>query len=274
MGYKSIVTVSMALSLTLSGCQQDDVSAAWYDVLKKCVAADQLGSSLVYFGPSNNIGPGALWRKADDGGLFVRYVLADAIPVEEERNAIIIRGEEANCKGTTKTSWSLKPSLLVEMEAAPVTGDLAIDLNKARNVTVGVNSWSLDQIKEGPFETWLRRNPENEYVADATGESRLVMVRAVRVIGFSTMLEFSRNDALELKTKYSGPTLSTGQLGVGMSATWTSETTLELTSTKNIYIAGEMVSLKAGGFGALSGGSLFEKVDLGSVRVKGSDARR
>lgn len=275
MRIRSLAIISIVFGLVLSGCKHDDVSAAWYEVLKKCVSADQLGSKLVYFGPSNNIGPGALWRKADDGGLFVRYVLRDAIPDEEQRGALIIPGEEANCKGTAKSSWSLKPSLLVETKAAPITGELALDLNRARSVTVAVHNWSLDQIKEGPFETWLRRNPENAYVLDATRDSRLVLERAVRVLGFSTTLEFSRNDALELKAKYSGPALGTGQLGIGLGAKWTGDTTLELTSTKNIYIAGELVSLKGGRFGILSGGksggTLFEKADLGPVRVKGND---
>jgi hypothetical protein len=88
------------------------------------------------------------------------------------------------------------------------------------------------------------------------------------------LLENTRNDAVELKAKYAGPTFGTGQLGVGLGVKWAGDTTLELTSTRNIYIAGELVSLNAGGFGMLSGGLLFKKIVVRVLRVEGSDALR
>lgn len=267
----------VALGLGLSGCgRQDAALVAWNDVLKKCVGADQLGPLLVYFGPSNSIGPGAIWRRSDEGALFLRYELADAIPDEGQRNAMIVPGVEASCRGTAKSTWTLKPSVLIQSQLAPANGSLGVDVDRAKSATVSVNSWALDQIKEGPFEEWLKTHPQAGYVDDVGRKSRLFMERAVRLLGFSTTLEFSSDVASELKAKYLAPGVRTGEVGIGLIAKWTSNTTLELSSSAKIYIAGELSAMKIDRtFGLLgtNGATIsFEKVNPGQMRVRGRDA--
>lgn len=265
--------VSLALSLLLSGCD-DNVSAAWTDVLKKCVGDDQITAKLEFIGPSNTIGPGALWRKDSLGKLRLRFLIDRAIPDKQERNALFIPGEFSTCKGREKSSWRVNPVLLLGTGTDRIQGELAIDLSKAKSVAVGVTSWALDQIVEGPFETWLREHPDSGYVKDlidVTNGSRVVMRRAVKVRGFSTTLVFSPSVGMALRPRYSSPTLSAGKLGVNLTSKWTNDTTLDLTSTKDIYIAAEFAELKDNRFTALGGGSIFKTVDPKSIHGEGHD---
>jgi hypothetical protein len=268
-GLSLAVVCSLVL---LAGCKkEEDVSAAWVSVLRQCVASDQLANKILYLGPSNSLGPGTLWRREPTGGMFLRYALSDAIANRARRDRLILPGVDATCSGTKAASWSLQPSVLLELKLAPLNAQVSADLNKAKSVTASVAGWSLDQIREGPFEEWLSSNLTSPYAVDARRDSRVVEVRAIRVVGFTAALHFTTSDATSLKVKYSGSNLLTADLGVGLAATWKDETTLELTSTNPFYIGGEVYPLKGGTFGSFNGPLFDQDVDLGSMAVKGTD---
>ena len=84
---------------------------------------------------------------------------------------------------------------------------------------------------------------------DLNSGTRLVLIRALRVQGFTADIVFSAADAASAKAKYSGQITSglTGELGAGLTASWTDDTTLRITAT-DFYIAGELGRYTTSGF--------------------------
>ena len=268
-----IYLIFLILTFFLAGCVTT-AREAWIDVLSKCASSEAL-NNVVYFGPSNKVGPGSVWRKSDDS-LHLRWTLADIEPDEGKLKNLIQEGALTSCQGETSSEWKLKPSLAFESQATPISAELSADLNRAKSVTVSVDKWAMDLIKEGPFEKWIKSN--KDYSDDLKQQDRLVLEKAVRVIGFSTILDFSESDAIALKGKYSQPTLNFGSLGVGMNAEWKSSTKLELKSNNAFYIAGEFSKINQSSgdvcFGIKSTGMKFLKNVAVPVNIKISNEIR
>src|SRR5208282_778153 len=58
------------------GCGPKNAKAVWNDGLKKCAQNDLLGPKILYFGPSNALGPGTIFQKYADGGIQVSHLLS------------------------------------------------------------------------------------------------------------------------------------------------------------------------------------------------------
>lgn len=242
-----IATFVAVITMGLSGCKQD-AKAAWNDIVKKCAKSDLNGSKVLYFGPSNNVGPGSIWRVPEGGGYRLRWTLGD-MPGSE---VALLPGNEVSCAGVAKTDFSGKASAGLLTSVTPASGEAAVEFGRARKITANADSLSWDILKEGPFEQYVRELPATSSIKQELGtNTRLVAVRALRVKGFSAELEFSASQAASLKAKYQGqlPAQLTGELNLGLEGTWVNETTLKI-AAKDFYIAGELGKYEAAGFAA------------------------
>jgi len=251
-----------------AGCKSPDAKNAWNDVVKNCAKSDLNGKTILYFGPSNNVGPASIWRKADQGGYRLRWTLSDLPGVD----AAIQPGSEMTCAGDAKRDFSGKASLGLLSNISPVTGDLGGEFGRARKITVTAESMAWDTLKEGPFEVYVDGLSEASPIKkDLDTNMRLVAVRALRVHGFSADLEFDSNSAATLKAKYNGglPAGTSGEVSAGFEGKWTSETNLKI-SAKDFYIAGELGEYKSTGFAAASG-RVSDAVDVEQKAVLSRD---
>jgi hypothetical protein len=87
-----------------------DARSAWIDVLSKCASTELLGSSVFYFGASNSVGPGSVWRKEGDGSLRLRFDLNELEPDVAKRAALIQEGNTADYSGQTGSKWLGEPT--------------------------------------------------------------------------------------------------------------------------------------------------------------------
>lgn len=246
----------------LHGCVQDTAKEAWNVIVKNCAGSDLTGGAIQYFGPSNNVGPGSVWRPGPDGGYRLRYSLGD---MPGEKN-FITRGEPYKCDGSKTTSFGLNAAVGLTTSLAPVSAELANDLKKAKSIEVQAQIIAWDLVREGPFESYIKTLPASSGVRDDLNRGdRLVLYRALRVSGYTAQLKFSASDAASLKAKYSGPLPKalTGDIGAQLSANWADDTTLKLTSSSDCYIAGELAPYSSAGFAI--GGSIFGKPVATSV---------
>ncbi|MDB5977666.1 MAG: putative lipoprotein [Nevskia sp.] len=250
----------------LAACS-DDARTAWTSVLKKCAVSDLTGSSIMYFGPSNAIGPGSIWRKDDDGSFRLRYALSDM----PDPKAFFKQQKEFQCDGSAETKFSLKAAAGLSSSISPMSADLSNDFQKAKSITVKANSARWDLVSEGPYENYIDSLPSGNGAKTDLKEKagRFVMYQALLIKGFSAELEFSDSDVASLKGKYSGAIAKsiTGDLTASLDAQWSSDNKLTLTSTDDFYVAGQLVPFSATGWAA-GGGSRFGKPeDLGSKPV-------
>ena len=105
----------------------------------------------------------------------------------------------------------------------------AADLSSAEQVTVSVNAWRWDLVKEGPFEQAIKAAPA-DIRDDLKQPDRFVMVKGLTVSGLSAELKFSKGLSAELKAKYSGSV----PVGGGLSGSLASDTSLKITSSADI----------------------------------------
>jgi hypothetical protein len=247
----TIAALIAAAALTFSGCSASDAKSAWNDIVKKCAKSDLNAKEILYFGPSNNVGPASIWRTVDTGGYRLRWTSADMPGAE----VAVLKGNEMSCQGTAKHDFSGKASAGLVTSITPASGEVAAEFGRARKVTVNADALAWDTLKEGPFEQYVRGLPDTNPIKQELGtNTRLVSVRALRVQGFSAELEFTATEAASLKAKYQGalPAQLTGELNAGLQGQWKNETTLKITA-QDFYIAGEFGQYRATGFAAAEG---------------------
>src|SRR5258706_15392085 len=61
-------------------CTPKNAKALWTAGLKKCAQNDLLGPNILYFGPSNALGPGTIFQKFADGGTQPSHLLNEYAP--------------------------------------------------------------------------------------------------------------------------------------------------------------------------------------------------
>ena len=237
--FLALAVVSLvAVPCDASG-RRPGADASWKEVIKRCAGNATLGK-LIYFGPSNVVGPGSIWRKTDDGYNLRRLVSdlgsADAV------KPLIQEGSSASCTGSSSSSFKVGLQASLENNIVPVTAGLGIDYKKARAVKVTVDTWAWDQIVEGAFVDFVKAHPNN-YTQDISQPARFFVGKALKIIGFTAELTFSREVAIDLQAMVPIQVASLGQsdLAASLPISWKNDTTLVIKAgAEPFYVAGEL----------------------------------
>jgi hypothetical protein len=240
-----------ALSTMLAGCSlfshRQDARTAWTDILQRCAINDLNADRTLFFGASNNVGPGSIWRDARDGGYRLRWTPAD-IPINVA--AVMVPGTPMKCEGSVKSSSNFGAALSFTGTPVPISASLQGEFARARSIQVKAENVAWDVLREGPYEDVIRSLPGGNRVSIDLNERNmnnlLVMYRALRVLEYNAVIEFSQQDRAGFEAKFPLPQLG-GQLGGGLTARWSQDGNLVI-SAKDIYIAGELVEYRRAGF--------------------------
>ncbi len=262
-----LIVAVFGVMIVLTGCSTPTAKDAWTKVLKKCVINQTISEkNLVYMGPSNNVGVGAVWRKRSGGYNLSRTTDSIQPPFPSE---IIKEGEWTTCDGKVNKSFELKANADVVLSQVGGAIGLGADLNKAKSVQVGVDKWRKIEIEEDAFIDWIDSLPPgNPYRKSVNREDRFVAYRAYHVQGLTAKFTFDSDTALEVKGNLQNPALnsSIGDLGVTIKPKWTRSDTLEITSPNDFYIVAELGEYLPGvGVGKEVGG---ERGSLKSIKVE------
>lgn len=232
----------LALSgvLLLQGCAKN-LKSAWETVASRCAVSDIDGNHTLFFGASNSLGPGSIWRKApadSGGGYRVRWRATD-IPTTHDW---ALAGQNFSCDGTSSLVLSGDLAANFSADILPVTGELQTDLSKADNVQVNTTTMRWDNVVEGPFEETIAQLPDTDPLKeDLAQPGRLVLYRALQVQGFNAVLTFKRNIAENLKGKYPNSMVLPGHATLSANLKWVNETALHIAVPSGFYIAGQLV---------------------------------
>jgi hypothetical protein len=213
------------------GHLKNNSQEAWRAVLKNCATSNLLGSDVVYFGASNRVGPGSIWRKAADGSYRLFYELSDLESDDEKRKKLVILNNDVSCQGDATSDWSIKVGLPFESSAIALKADVSADLKMARNVKVAITAYAMDELKEGLFEDVIRNNPR----LNQTPGVFVIAENAIRVNGFSADFTFTEDVANQIRPKYDNNYISLKE-GATLKSDWTSKTNLKMTATDPFYI--------------------------------------
>jgi len=237
----ALPTVAVTCML-LTGCPGSGTSKkSWTNVLWNCADTDTIPKNrMLYLSPSNSIGPGSVWKLNADGVYALRFTLDDAIADPAKRKDMVVENNPATCEGTHERTWSLKPSVLLSTDAAPIEADLSADINRSTKTTVSVSSWRWILLKELIFEQWSKSDTAGIYGKEASMPGRLIMTRAVQVDGFKAEMEFSTEIAAKLQAKFPLGGTTPFKVGAGLEASWKDNLTLVVTSKDPFFMAGAL----------------------------------
>ena len=94
---------------------QDDAMASWHMILDKCTGDETIDpKKVVYFGPSNQVGPGSLWRRPAGKGWHLRRLLFD-IAEHDDLDNVVLRGADSTCTGSVEVSIEMLGGLLANV---------------------------------------------------------------------------------------------------------------------------------------------------------------
>jgi len=249
--------------LLLSGCK-DDARAIWKSVIKKCAKNDLLGRDILFFGPSNNLGPGTILQKfaTGGGGIQVSHLFSE---YASDPESLINIGQIFSCEGMSSSSTNIGADLSLESSLS-ISGDLSIELKKAQKISVKADSVQWVDIITGPFkQKILDLSDDHSVKRDLLINGHLVLSRALRVRGMHAELSFSSKIGGEIKTKFPEIDVAAGlaNAGIGLKGQWIGDTKLVLDSTSDFYIAGELRKFLATGLATRSDviGPIEQNVD-------------
>ena len=242
---------------------------SWVEALKDCGITDINSSKILYFGPSNNVGPGSGWRETlDANGSHVDYRLrftGDELPAPKD--FVQLAGGGYQCKGGKTVTFKLAANVAGSVSTLPLNAQLSNEFQKAKSVTISVGGMGWDQLRELAYETYFKSTlgAGNKFYEDMNVPNRLVLIRTLAVRDLVMTYDFTAGDAAAIKAKFTGPLAgaTTGDIGGGLSANWQSATTLAVTAPQKSWILGELASFRsAGGFAGVKANAQLQAVDI------------
>jgi len=267
MGVLQTVAIGcLTASLALGGCQTPSSGQAGQEWVGGCADSQLNSRAVLYFGPSNQIGPGSVWsRLGPEGGYQPQWRMRD-LGVDAD---LINRGSPFECRLSQSSRFAANAALAVISAAANASTAAAVDFSRAKQLEVSATAAAWDTLIAGPYLAGLRAIEDPAIRGDVLGTNRLVLRRALRLDGYRVVMDFDAEVKPRIKTKYAGKTLGRALLGDGgaqLSATWTSDDRLELTATGVVYVAGEFAYLMKGDLVSTKGSPVIE--DLGDQTIK------
>lgn len=253
-----------------SACEgPGDARAVWKNGIKKCAKNDLLGSNVLFFGPSNALGPGTIFQNFTTGGTQVSFLIENYQPSPAPSMA---PAQSFGCSVDSAVTFKMSPNVSMDLLLG-ASGSVGVDLKRATNVKVQAQSLQWDQLVTGPYRQQILSLPAGHPIRDALlSGGHLVLARALRVKGMQAELEFSESTGVDVKAKIPNGAigLPAGSTGVGLSAQWTGNTKLTLTAPSDFYIAGELRRFSETGLaGSSEIGDLVTGVDKIVVRRTG-----
>jgi hypothetical protein len=212
---KNILILAVAL-LTAGQAFAQDATTAWRKVLQNCAKSDLIGKQSLFFGVSNSIGPGSVWRRANDRSIRLLFVLSDAFPLPADQTKIVKANNIASCSGSSSSKWDLKLGLPFSTGATPLTLDIGALLGQAKNVTVSVTGYALDDLAETNWKQAFAGLPaDNPYSKELHQPDRLLAENAVKVTGLKATFNYKTDFSADVQAKYKGKSFTLGNSSTG-----------------------------------------------------------
>lgn len=261
-----VALIALSYAFSYAKCNEATARNVWTDIYLKCVTNDALRlDQLVYLGPSNRAGAGTIYHRFPNG-LQPAAEFADYVPSNTDRQKILTQPGLAACRGSAHSSTEINAKAVLESQITPASGEFGLRLARSRSVDLAFSQYEQVDVKEIPFKLFVDALPgDNAYRNNLLKPDYVVATKAFRVSGFSATVTFESAVEPAFKAKYTGNVGALGSAGVNFSATWKSDTQLELSAQSDFIIASEISRYVGTGFQGEQGH--FEKVSLNGLPV-------
>jgi hypothetical protein len=249
----------------VAGCNGPSSDTATKKLVAGCANSDVNSKAILYFGPSNHIGPGSVWSRLGPNGGYQPQWRVEDLAIDK---SVIDAGSVFACALAQDSKFTASGGLSVLSDVANISADVKSDFSKAKSIKVSSSGAAWDTVVAGPYMVKVAAIADPNIRKDIAAANRLVLRRALRLDGYKAVLDFDTSVSPEIKAKYAGKLLgvaTVGDVGAQLAAAWTNDDKLELTATDGVYVAGEFVELVQGQWVSTRGAESIE--DLGDKRV-------
>jgi len=234
-----------ALAVSQPSARADDASTAWRRVLSKCAKSDVIGTQSLFFGLSNTVGPGSVWRFAEDKSVRLLFELSDAFPKAADQSKMVVKNNVASCSGNSSSGWNLGVGLPFSTGLLPLSADLEGSLKGANRVIVSVNGYAVDELKETPWKSAFRKlGARNDYAHELAQPNRVIAENVVKISGLRATFVFGTKLSAVVRAKFQNKIVSIGD--ANLHGDVSAENAITLTADGPFYMLAAYSKLVAG----------------------------
>lgn len=233
-----------ALVLTKGATQK-----MWDKIYKECIKAD-VWKDAYYFGPTNTISLGSITDKRHES---IIRTIDTSVFTSAEINRMIKPGVPATCDYTQELNMDINAMLNSEISiTAPGSSDINAELTTAitnyKNTTVKIDGWQRDELLTGVLADILDETNEArklKYKKDLLAEGNLILVRAAKINGFTSVITTKTDISANLEAKLKeGVIAKVGNTGAEAKFEYVNRTTIRITSKSEFYVFGQYMKAR------------------------------
>lgn len=249
--FAGLVSVLALIACPGGSVDPEDV---WTAMLKPCAKADQLGKDVLYFGTSNDNGPGTLWLKLASGAFQPAASFPSIVPKPDDQATVIDRGANAGCQGKSVQTKSADGSLGLSTNVVTASANVSASFKLAKSVTIGATKFRWESVFTIPYISQVTSLPAGNpiKVAFLSGQY-FVETRALHVFGLTADLGYAKSVADSLKASFTGADkVAIGKASTTLQWTGANSDTLHITAD-DFFIAGELAQYTMSGLSSGNG---------------------
>lgn len=186
----------------------------WVKIISDCAPTQAIGKNILFFGLSNDVGPGSVWRYASDKSLRIKFELSDAFPATTDQDRLITKGNFNPCANNSATDWDIKLGLPFSINADSISADIGAVLSSATHVKVSLTGVGTDLLKETKWKhAFAALTPPNEYADALLEPDGLLAENAVKVKGMTMVFTYDRALGVDIQAKFKTKSFSVTDAG-------------------------------------------------------------
>jgi hypothetical protein len=260
--------------VTLAGCAAGGIRGGRTPDVAGCDADDFATGHVVFFGLTNNLGPGTIMKRYAGKGVGPE-VLVDSLVADQaspspsvSSSTVVHHGRDWAC--------SLGDSVARVFDANRAVGILpASDSDNAKlalasRITVTVDAVRWDDLLEGPYRAVVDHLSDAGLKTDLLAGRYLIVSRALAAKGIKVTALYDRSTGAGVKAALGDGqrSLVHGKVTAVVNLAWEGTTKLVITAPSEVYIAGQF--RKFGSGRSASGDGTVEATDpTGQMLVRG-----
>src|SRR4051812_9452054 len=92
--FQFAVCTLVLLAAHASSLHAQSAGDIYKKILSHCAKSDEIGKDTIFFGVSNSLGPGSVWRReSDDKSIRLRFELSDAFPQSTDQQKLFVSNQ-------------------------------------------------------------------------------------------------------------------------------------------------------------------------------------
>jgi hypothetical protein len=247
--------------VTLAGCSAGVTDEAHRPDFTGCEADDFATGHVVFFGLTNNLGPGTIMKRYAGKGVGPEALVGSLVSDQAIAATVIHRGVDWTCALGDSVARAFNANRAVGI--LPTSEGDNAKLGLASEIGVTVESVRWDDLLAGPYRALVEQSSDAGLKTDLLGGRYLIVSRALAARGIKITARFDKATGASAKAALGEGTrtFAQGKVTANVKLSWEGTTKLVMTAPDEVYIAGQFRKFVSGR--SPSGDEMVEATDPG-----------